>query len=42
MMENPAGIFQIEEVMGKKIKSSSIHELVEVIATMNGEKIKTL
>ena len=41
-MENPAGVFQIEEVMGRKIKSSGIPELVEVIATMNGKKIKTL
>ena len=41
-MENPAGIFQIEEVMGRKIRSSGVPELVEVIATMNGEKIKTL
>lgn len=41
-MENPAGIFQIEEVMGPKIKSSGIPELVEVIATMNGKNIKTL
>lgn len=41
-MANPAGIFQIEEVIGKKIRSSGIGELVEVIASMNGEEIKTL
>ena len=41
-MENPAGVFQIEEVMGPKIESSGIPELVEVIATMNGEQIKTI
>ena len=41
-MENPAGIFQIEEVMGKKIRSSGIPELVEVVATMDGKKIKTI
>jgi metal-dependent HD superfamily phosphatase/phosphodiesterase len=41
-MENPAGIFQIEEIMGRKIKSSGIPELVEVVATLNGDKIKTL
>ena len=41
-MDNPAGIFQIEDVIGKKIKSSGIGELVEVIASMNGEEIKTL
>jgi len=41
-MENPAGIFQIEEVLGRKIKSSGIPMLVEVVAMMNGDKIKTL
>jgi len=41
-MDNPAGIFQIEEVIGKKIRSSGIGELVEVVASMNGEEIKTL
>ena len=41
-MDNPAGIFQIEEVIGKKIRSSGIREFVEVIASMNGEEIKTL
>ena len=41
-MDNPAGIFQIEEVIGKKIMSSGIGELVEVTASMNGEEIKTL
>ena len=41
-MENPAGIFQIEEVIGKKIRSSGIPDLIEVIATMNGQAIKTI
>ena len=41
-MDNSAGIFQIEEVIGKKIRSSGIGELVEVTASMNGEEIKTL
>jgi len=41
-MDNPAGIFQIEEVIGKKIRSSGIGELVEVIASMDGREIKTL
>jgi len=41
-MGNPAGIFQIEEVIGRKIMSSGIPELVEVIATMNGQQIKTI
>lgn len=41
-MDNPAGIFQIEEVIGKKIRSSGIGKLVEVIASMDGREIKTL
>lgn len=41
-MENPAGIFQIEEVLGRKIRSSGIPELVEVVATIDGRMIKTL
>jgi metal-dependent HD superfamily phosphatase/phosphodiesterase len=41
-MENPAGIFQIEEVIGRKIRSSGIPDLVEVVATMNGKEIKTI
>jgi metal-dependent HD superfamily phosphatase/phosphodiesterase len=40
-MDNPAGIFQIEEVISKKIKSSGIDQLVEVVAIMNDRKIKT-
>ena len=41
-MENPAGIFQIEEVIGRKIQSSGIADLIEVISTMNGKEIKTI
>ncbi len=41
-MENPAGIFQIEEVIGRKIRSGGISDLVEVIASMNGKEIKTI
>jgi metal-dependent HD superfamily phosphatase/phosphodiesterase len=41
-MDNPAGIFQIEEVIGRKIRSSGISELVKVITIMNGQKIKTI
>jgi metal-dependent HD superfamily phosphatase/phosphodiesterase len=41
-MDKPVGVFQIEEVMARKIKSSGVSELVEVIATMNGKRIKTL
>jgi uncharacterized protein len=40
-MENPAGIFQIQEVLGNKIKSSGLRELVGVVANMNGEEMKT-
>ncbi len=41
-MTNLAGIFQIEEVVGRKIRSSGIPDLVEVIASMNGKEIKTI
>lgn len=41
-MDNPAGVFQIEEVLGRKIKTSGIEHLVEVIALEKGKKIKTL
>lgn len=41
-MKNPAGIFQIEEIIGRKIRSSGIPDLVEVIASMNGKKIKKI
>ncbi|MCW4049856.1 MAG: phosphohydrolase [Candidatus Bathyarchaeota archaeon] len=41
-MENPAGIFQIEEVMGKKMKTSGLIDLIDVTAIMNGRQVKTL
>jgi hypothetical protein len=41
-MDNPAGVFQIEEVMARKIETSGIGDLVEVVALENGEAIKTL
>ena len=41
-MDNPAGVFQIEEVMGKKMKTSGLQDLVEVTAIMNGKTLKTL
>lgn len=41
-MDNPSGVFQIEEVMGKKLATSGVGDLVEVIAIMNGQEIKTL
>ncbi len=39
-MENEAGVFQIEEVLGKKIQTSGINELIEVIALKKGVKLK--
>ncbi|MFA5365070.1 MAG: phosphohydrolase, partial [Candidatus Bathyarchaeia archaeon] len=39
-MDNPAGVFQIEEVLEKKIKTSGIEHLVEIIALENGVQIR--
>jgi metal-dependent HD superfamily phosphatase/phosphodiesterase len=39
-MNNPAGVFQIEEVLEKKIKTSSIEHLIEIIALENGVQIR--
>jgi metal-dependent HD superfamily phosphatase/phosphodiesterase len=41
-MDNPAGVFQMEEVLGKKIKSSNLGQFVEVLAIQNGNMIKIL
>lgn len=41
-MENPAGVFQIEEVLARKLKTSGISQLVEVNAILKGQEIKTL
>jgi len=41
-MENPSGVFQVEEVLGRKIQTSGIAQHLEVIALMGGEEIKTL
>jgi len=41
-MDNPAGVFQIEEVIGKKLTTSGIGHLVEIIAIENGREIKTM
>jgi len=41
-MENPAGVFQIEEVLQKKIVTSGIEDKVEVVAIVDGEELKTL
>ncbi len=37
-MENPAGIFQAEEIMLKKIKDAEMTGYIEIVATINGEK----
>ena len=39
-MTNPAGVFQIEEVLERKISTSGIQDLVEVIALKKGIRIK--
>jgi metal-dependent HD superfamily phosphatase/phosphodiesterase len=41
-MENPSGVFQVEEVLGHKIRTSGIAQHLEVVALMKGEEIKTL
>jgi metal-dependent HD superfamily phosphatase/phosphodiesterase len=40
-MDNVAGVFQAEEVLGRKIRTSGIQGLVEVTALENGREIKT-
>jgi metal-dependent HD superfamily phosphatase/phosphodiesterase len=39
-MNNPAGVFQIEEVLEKKIQTSGIQHLIEVIALEKGVQIR--
>ena len=39
-MNNPAGVFQIEEVLDKKLKTSGIQDLVDVIALEKGIQIR--
>ena len=39
-MNNPAGVFQIEEVLERKIRTSGIEEHVEVVALQKGTEIK--
>jgi hypothetical protein len=41
-MDNPAGVFQMERVLGKKIASSGIGEWVEIVALERGREIKTI
>jgi metal-dependent HD superfamily phosphatase/phosphodiesterase len=39
-MNNPAGVFQIEEVLEKKVKTSGIQDLVNIIALEKGIEIR--
>ncbi len=39
-MKNPAGVFQIEQVLERKIRTSGIRELVEVVALDKGVRIE--
>ncbi len=41
-MENEAGIFQVEKVLGEKLRTSGIAKFVEVIALKKGIEIKAL
>ena len=41
-MDNPAGVFQIEEVIGKKVETSGVAKFVELVAIENGREIKTV
>jgi metal-dependent HD superfamily phosphatase/phosphodiesterase len=41
-MKNPAGVFQIEEVLEEKIRTSGLTENVEVLGIYRGKLIKTL
>jgi len=40
-MDNPAGVFQIEEGLERKIKTSGIENLVEVVALEKERELKT-
>jgi metal-dependent HD superfamily phosphatase/phosphodiesterase len=37
-MENPAGIFQTEEILIKKIKDAKFEDKVEIVAIIGKEK----
>lgn len=41
-MDNPAGVFQIEEIIGRKLETSGVAHLVELVAIENGREIKTV
>ncbi len=39
-MSNPAGLFQVDEVLGKKLDTSGIDELFEVVPLINGKTFR--
>ncbi len=39
-LTNPAGVFQIEEVLWPKVKSSLLADKIEIVATVNGKPIR--
>ena len=41
-MSNPAGLFQVDEVLGKKLETSGIKELVEIAPLINGRPFKAV
>jgi metal-dependent HD superfamily phosphatase/phosphodiesterase len=41
-MDNPSGVYQIEEVIGKKVETSGLSKYVELVAIENGREIKTV
>ncbi|MHA1713119.1 MAG: phosphohydrolase [Candidatus Ranarchaeia archaeon] len=40
-MDNPSGVFQIEEVMGEKIRTSGLSDWINVVGIHRGKEIKT-
>ncbi len=38
-MKDPSGVFQIEEILMKKIKGTNFQDYVEIIAIINGEEV---
>ena len=41
-MTNPSGVYQIEEVIGRKVKTSGLQDYVELVALENGKELKTV
>jgi len=39
-MNNPAGVFQVEEVLERKLKTSGIQDFVDVVALEKGIQIR--